>query len=164
MMKPMTIRGYAAHRKCSRQAVEKALAAGRITAIEGPRGRLIDPVAADKAWHDNTDPLRGGPMSGYGAAVKDSLPAASSAPAHDTVTAMAVITGLRDLIGEMIEAATETDGEGAAMAPAGLVMPLVALALVNDPDPTRAMLRDAISRAARACIDIEAIRVAELAA
>lgn len=47
----LSIRGYARHRRCSHKAVQKALAAGRITA--GADG-LIDPVMADRDWAART--------------------------------------------------------------------------------------------------------------
>lgn len=49
----VSISAYAKHRKCSRQAVLKAIDTGRIT--RGPRG-LIDPDAADAEWKARTHP------------------------------------------------------------------------------------------------------------
>lgn len=49
----MNISQYAEHRRCSRQAVYKAMDEGRIT--REPDGS-IDPVKADRQWADNTSP------------------------------------------------------------------------------------------------------------
>lgn len=43
---------YARRRGCSKQAVSKAVKAGRLTLIDG----LIDPEIADREWARNTDP------------------------------------------------------------------------------------------------------------
>ena len=51
---------YARHRGVSRQAVLKAVRAGRIRLT--PEGR-IDPAQADALWAANTDPIRGGPRT-----------------------------------------------------------------------------------------------------
>jgi hypothetical protein len=48
----LSIRAYAAKRGCSHTAVRKALAAGRITALEDGS---IDPERADREWEANTD-------------------------------------------------------------------------------------------------------------
>ena len=50
-MSELSIAAYARHRGCSRQAVYLALRAGRILRTES---RKIDPVAADRAWLENT--------------------------------------------------------------------------------------------------------------
>lgn len=43
----------------SKEAVSKAIEAGRITTVPGPNGRkLIDPEVADIQWARNTDPLQ----------------------------------------------------------------------------------------------------------
>ncbi len=168
-MKPMTIRGYAAHRKCSRQAVEKALAAGRITAIEGPRGRLIDPVAADKAWRDNTDPLRGGPLSKWDGGSNATDTAALPVPAEqmdpDTMVRLGdvleqlakrdaaddadmterVRTALETLVDEMIEVSVKPGADGVRVISADLARALMAPAaderVEADPDPIRQVMR-----------------------
>lgn len=44
---------YAAHRGCSRQAVHKAVKAGRISTLDDG---TIDPVQADREWAARTDP------------------------------------------------------------------------------------------------------------
>jgi hypothetical protein len=49
----MSVAQYAAHRKVSRQAIEKAIATGRIAL----KGRKIDARTADAAWQANTDPV-----------------------------------------------------------------------------------------------------------
>lgn len=49
----LSIRQYAVHRGCSHTAVRKALAAGRITALEDGS---IDPAQADREWAAKTDP------------------------------------------------------------------------------------------------------------
>jgi len=51
----MTQAEYARHRGVSRQAVSKAVRAGRIVLAEGGR---IDPEAADASWRRNTDPSK----------------------------------------------------------------------------------------------------------
>lgn len=43
---------YARRRGCSKQAVSKAVKAGRVTLIDG----MIDPEIADREWARNTDP------------------------------------------------------------------------------------------------------------
>ena len=43
---------YARRRGCSKQAVSKAVKAGRLTLIDG----LVDPEIADREWARNTDP------------------------------------------------------------------------------------------------------------
>lgn len=43
---------YARRRGCSKQAVSKAVKAGRLTLIDG----MIDPEIADRQWARNTDP------------------------------------------------------------------------------------------------------------
>jgi len=48
----MSLRGYARHRGCSLKAVQKAIAAGRIT--KTPDGK-IDSDVADQQWAANTD-------------------------------------------------------------------------------------------------------------
>ena len=58
MTERMTVSEYARHRGVSRQAVHKALAAGRITR-DG--AGWIEVQAADRQWEESTDPLRGGP-------------------------------------------------------------------------------------------------------
>lgn len=56
-MSEMSLREYARHRGVTHQAVRKALARGRITALRQERGRIvIDSEAADAAWRSNTDP------------------------------------------------------------------------------------------------------------
>lgn len=56
----LSLRKYAEHRKAlglrggTLQAVQKALATGRISAVEG----LIDPAVADQAWAERTDPMK----------------------------------------------------------------------------------------------------------
>ena len=61
MSERVTVIEYARHRRVTRQAVYKALAAGRIT--RDCDGR-IDLAAADRQWQESTDPLRGGPPAG----------------------------------------------------------------------------------------------------
>lgn len=52
----MSFRKYAKHRGCSAMAVSKAVREGRIPVVDGPDGKpMIDPVAADEAWRENTD-------------------------------------------------------------------------------------------------------------
>ncbi len=51
----LSIRGYAEHRGCSRNAVHKALKEGRITREADGK---IDPVKADAAWIANSDPTQ----------------------------------------------------------------------------------------------------------
>ncbi|MEW6169876.1 MAG: hypothetical protein AB1651_19660 [Pseudomonadota bacterium] len=45
---------YARRRGCSKQAVSKAVKAGRLTLIDG----LVDPELADREWARNTDPVQ----------------------------------------------------------------------------------------------------------
>jgi hypothetical protein len=62
----MSLRGYARHRRRLRlpgqtlSAVQQAVAYGRI--LRRPDGR-IDPVAADRAWLENTDPGKRPPLT-----------------------------------------------------------------------------------------------------
>ncbi len=56
MRQGMTIRAYARHRGCSHEAVRLAISSGRISTR--PDGK-IDPVAADRGWRENTDPMKG---------------------------------------------------------------------------------------------------------
>ncbi len=51
----MTQAEYARHRGVSRQAVSKAIRAGRIVVAEGGK---IDPEAADAGWQRTTDPTK----------------------------------------------------------------------------------------------------------
>jgi hypothetical protein len=52
----MGFREYARHRGCTLQAVQKAIADGRISTVEDAAGkRKVDQVAADVAWSRNTD-------------------------------------------------------------------------------------------------------------
>lgn len=46
----LTQTAYARHRRCDEKAVRKAIAAGRISTING----MIDPVVADIQWANNT--------------------------------------------------------------------------------------------------------------
>ncbi len=50
-----TIAEYARLRGCSRQAIEKAAAKGRITLIDSPKGRLVDIDQANIEWAARTD-------------------------------------------------------------------------------------------------------------
>ena len=50
-----TVAAYAKLRGCSRQAVEKAAKAGRITLIDSAGGRVIDVDAANLSWAARTD-------------------------------------------------------------------------------------------------------------
>jgi len=50
-MKLLTQAEYSQRRKVSREAVRKAVRDGRIELVDGK----IDPVAADRAWKNNTD-------------------------------------------------------------------------------------------------------------
>ena len=52
-MRRMNVSEYAKHRGCSRQAIYKAVATGRISR---ERDGLIDPAKADAAWLANTSP------------------------------------------------------------------------------------------------------------
>jgi phage terminase Nu1 subunit (DNA packaging protein) len=54
-MPMMSMRQYAKHRGCDLKAVQKALAAGRISKA----GTKIDSEAADAAWEANTEPMTG---------------------------------------------------------------------------------------------------------
>ncbi len=165
MMKPMTIRAYAAHRKCSRQAVEKAISSGRIVAIAGKGGRLIDPVAADKAWRENSDPFRGGPMSGYGnpekpgerVAAEDLHPdtmvrigdvldqMAESDAAENASMSDRIQTALESLVDEMVDVSVEPGPGGVRVISADLARALMAPAAAErveaDEDPIRQMMR-----------------------
>lgn len=49
----MGVREYARHRNVNHSAVQKALKSGR---IQLEQDGLIDPIKADAAWADNTDP------------------------------------------------------------------------------------------------------------
>lgn len=49
-VKLLSLRAYARHRKCDEKAVRKAVAEGRISAIDGQ----IDPEVADIQWAKNT--------------------------------------------------------------------------------------------------------------
>lgn len=51
----LSIRGYAAHRGCSKSAVMKAIQDGRITREADGR---IDPAKADSQWKRNSDPIQ----------------------------------------------------------------------------------------------------------
>ena len=55
MPKLATVAEYARLRGCSRQAVEKAARAGRITLIDSPTGRQVDVEAANASWAARTD-------------------------------------------------------------------------------------------------------------
>ncbi len=50
----MTLAAYARHRGCDEKAVRKAIAEGRITAIERDGRKWIDPEVADIQWAKNT--------------------------------------------------------------------------------------------------------------
>lgn len=50
----MTLAAYARHRSCDEKAVRKAIAEGRITAIERDGRKWIDPEVADIQWARNT--------------------------------------------------------------------------------------------------------------
>ncbi len=55
----ITPAAYSRRRGVSKEAVSKAIEAGRITTVPGPNGRkLIDPEVADIQWAKNTDPLQ----------------------------------------------------------------------------------------------------------
>jgi hypothetical protein len=49
-----TISQYARHRGCDEKAVRKAIAEGRITAVEIDGRKMIDPAVADIQWAKNT--------------------------------------------------------------------------------------------------------------
>lgn len=77
---------YARHRGVSREAVRKAVTAGRIPVGEGGR---IDPAVADKAWALNSDPSAGS-AAPRGAAQQGAAPRGVSlgaSPAGNTVPA-----------------------------------------------------------------------------
>lgn len=75
----MGYREYARHRGCSLQAVQKALADGRISAVDDGSGRKkIDAAVADAAWQNNTDPAKRSPLFGEGPA--GSVDAAKDSP------------------------------------------------------------------------------------
>jgi hypothetical protein len=57
----MTVKQYAAHRRCSRAAIYKALGGGRI--VREPDGS-IDPIKADRTWAHNTLPTMRWPADG----------------------------------------------------------------------------------------------------
>jgi hypothetical protein len=61
----MNLTEYATHRGLTYQAVQKAIAAKRITPL--PDGS-IDPIAADKQWEANTDFTKSRPKNGVGSA------------------------------------------------------------------------------------------------
>ncbi len=55
----ITPAAYSRRRGVSKEAVSKAIEAGRITTVPGQNGRkLIDPEVADIQWAKNTDPLQ----------------------------------------------------------------------------------------------------------
>ena len=49
-----TISQYARHRGCDEKAVRKAIAEGRITAVEIDGRKMIDAAVADIQWAQNT--------------------------------------------------------------------------------------------------------------
>ncbi len=55
----LSLRAYAKHRGVALQAVQKAIASGRIQTTKDAKGRVaIDPVAADESWEASTDPSK----------------------------------------------------------------------------------------------------------
>jgi hypothetical protein len=77
MAELMGLRAYARHRGCALSAVQRAIAAGRITPVLDDAGaKLIDPVVADSQWQRNTDPDQSARATAGRAA-----PAAARAPA-----------------------------------------------------------------------------------
>lgn len=79
----LSVSEYARHRGCDEKAVRKAVAEGRIVAVEQDGKRRIDPVAADAQWAANTR-ARVRPRV-VGAALADavSAPLASAPPKPD---------------------------------------------------------------------------------
>jgi hypothetical protein len=75
MVELMSMAQYARYRGVSRTAVSKAVAARRITLIEG----RIDPTVADIQWAVNTAPRRGGRAP----ALPDRAPAGDEAGCED---------------------------------------------------------------------------------
>ena len=160
----MTVAEYASHRGVSRQAVDKAIRAGRISADRRGKRFMIDPAAAYAAWETHTDAFRGGvpwmhrtpaqeaPAAG---AVRKS-DATPPAPALDP----AIEDALREVIGQLIDTQIALDDDGKSVLPAALALPLAVIAAVNDsdPDPIRRRLREIIGGTAKEAIDFEAIR------
>ena len=69
----MGYREYARHRGCTLQAVQKAIADGRIGTVQDEQGRRkIDQAAADAAWARNTDPAKRSLLFGDGPATSTS--------------------------------------------------------------------------------------------
>lgn len=94
----LTVAEYAAHRGVSRQAVDKALAAGRISVVGGG---LIDCTCADAEWEANTGPPRGaGSRKGGGG--KEYARARAEREGYNAARARLELARLE---GEMVDAA-----------------------------------------------------------
>jgi len=163
----MTVTQYASHRGVSRQAVNKAIRDGRISAERRGKRFMIDPAAADAAWETHTDAFRGGvpwmhrtpapEASAAGAVQKPE--ARPPAPPLDP----AIEQALREVIEQLIDSQIALDDDGKSVLPAMLALPLAVIAAANegDLDPIRRRLREIIGGRAKAAIDFEAIRAAD---
>lgn len=56
MAKPLSLRAYAKHRGVTLQAVQKAIATGRIATVTTAGKKGINPDQADRQWDATTDP------------------------------------------------------------------------------------------------------------
>jgi hypothetical protein len=75
----ITPTAYARHRGCDEKAVRKAIAANRISLING----LVDPAVADIQWAQNTRArAKAAPKAAAAAEAPQALPAATEAPAQ----------------------------------------------------------------------------------
>lgn len=80
----MTVSEYARHRGCDEKAVRKAVAEGRISAMERDGKKAIDPEVADIQWARNTrarvrrEPVDAARPAGQVAQAAQALPAAVS--------------------------------------------------------------------------------------
>lgn len=160
----MSVAEYASHRGVSRQAVDKAIRAGRIPAERRGKRYVIDPAAADAAWETHTDAFRGGVPWMHRAPVPEA-PAAGAVQKPEARPPApplepAIERALREVVEQLIETQIETEEGGKSFLPAALALPLAVIAAANDgdADPIRRRLREIISATAKAAIDFEAIR------
>lgn len=106
-MKPLSLNGYAAHRRAKRlpggsiRAVVEAVASGRIDVL--PDQTIADPLAADQAWEARTDESKTPPASSNGHAVRaGSLPEARRLESLERARGLKLANDRRS--GELVEA------------------------------------------------------------
>lgn len=105
-MKPLTLNGYAAHRRAKRlpggsiRSVVEAVASGRIDVSENQM--IADPEAADRAWEARTDASRTPPTSTKGHARPGTLPEARRLESLERARGLKLANDRRT--GELVEA------------------------------------------------------------